>query len=329
MFETIYKSNGLSIALIPPNQVKQIAGRAGRYRTARQDMKNQADSSGQGTPGSSSTPNIGLVTTLEEQDLPYIRKIMESEPPPIMTAGIQAPRKLVVNFAQYYPPSINFSYVLLRLQELALLGPRFHLCTYKDQTYVADVIQPVTGLSINDRLLFCSAPAGAKDDAMTDIILAFARCLGEHTSGELLKIPELPLEVLDEQVRVDKKYVERLEMLHKALILYLWLGYRFPGCYVDRDMAFHVKRLVEEKIDYVLVEFSASPIITGRILRARAQARQAVEADSRISDTGDSPSPVAENKPEVPLDDLSPGDAMNDFLNQINEPELRTGIASS
>jgi ATP-dependent RNA helicase SUPV3L1/SUV3 len=47
-----------------------------------------------------------------------------------------------------------------------------------------------------------------------------------------------------------------VETLHKALVLYLWLSYRFAGVFTSRPMASYVKELVEERIDKVLADYA-------------------------------------------------------------------------
>ena len=274
-------------------QIKQIAGRAGRYRTAAQleDPADKLDSGKEYLEASlrMPAPNLGLVTTLEQADLPVLHKAMDCELDPIMSAGIFPPTSVLLNFSTYFPPSTSFSYILLRLHELSLRHPRYHLCALKDQIAIADIIQHIKNLSIHDRIVFCAAPAPAKDKGMPTILAAFARCVGENTSGALLDIPEVPLDLLDEEIKADRDYMARLESLHKALILYLWLSYRFAGIFINQAMAFHVKRLVEERIDKVLAEYSSSPAIRERIKKMRDEAlRQISKLNEPVAESSGS-----------------------------------------
>lgn len=301
IFESVYKFNGTRIDIIEAAQLKQIAGRAGRYRTAAQTegpagqlSMNREDSN------SSPAPSSGLVTTLEKADLPLLHKAMQCEMDPIMSAGIFPPTSILLKFATYFPPSTSFSYILLRLHELSLRHPRYHLCVLRDQIAIADTIQHVQNLSIHDRIVFCAAPATIKDRGMQAIVAAFARCVGDNTSGALLDIPEIPLEILDEDIKANRDYMLRLESLHKALILYLWLSYRFAGVFINQAMAFHVKRLVEEKIDKMLAEYSSSPAIKERIKKMREEAlRQISKLNEPFAKSDDSV--VQTEMPDSPL----------------------------
>ena len=279
------KYSGTDFELIASAQIKQIAGRAGRFRTAAQaeaDEGFQLDKSSTSLP----TPNLGLVTTLEDAELPLLRKAMQSDAEPIMSAGIFPPTSILMQFAAYFPPSISFSYILLRLHEISLLHPRFHLCHLKDKVAIADVIQPVQNLTLRDRITLCVAPVNpGKQDGMSAVVQAFAACVAENSSGALLDIPQLEIGLLDEEITLEPKYMDRLESLHKSLILYLWLSYRFAGVFINQAMAFYVKSLVEERIDKMLAEFSSSPQIRARIRRMRDKAiRQMQEMKELPSD---------------------------------------------
>ena len=280
VFESVSKFDGRSYQILEAAHLKQIAGRAGRFRTAAQietpedpvQYPDVVHPISKKALLAMSTRNLGLVTSLDEADLPIVRRAMQSDLDPIMSAGIAPPVSIIAKFATYFPPSTPFSYVLLRLQELSIKQPRYHLCAMEDQIRIADIIQPCENLTITDRILLCAAPAGSTDARMGLILSAYARCVGDNSSGALLDIPEVPLDVLDEEIRPREGYMGRLEILHKALILYLWLSYRFPGVFINQDMAFYVKRLVEERMDQMLAEFSSSPAIRENIRKMKAEA---------------------------------------------------------
>ena len=305
MFESVYKFTGTAYEVIEPSQLKQIAGRAGRYRTA-------AQAEGESTTltdsvAKLSTPSIGLVTTLEAADLPVLRRAMQHELDPIMSAGIFPPTNVLTRFANYYPPSTSFSYILLRLHEISLKHPRYHLCNLRDQTSVADAIQPIENLTIQDRMIFCAAPASLRGaGSIRPILQAFAKCVGNRSNGALLEIPTLPLDILDQEMKADRDYMLQLETLHKSLILYLWLSYRFAGVFISQDMAFYVKKLVEEKIDKVLAEYSSSPVIRKKLRKLREETlRHLIELDEPAVEGANSQGQIETSEidrtPESPL----------------------------
>lgn len=264
IFEAANKFDGAARRTLPIADIKQIAGRAGRYRTAAQATETttaaaQADSEAKGEDPSKVTvdDNLGVVTTLEKFDFPVVRAAMDTEPEPIRSAGIFPPSTVLERFSSYFPPATPFSYILTRLHELSLMHKRFHLCGLKDHVWIADLIEPVQGLTIDDRNTICSAPASKTDDSLwQELMPAYARIIAEQSGGDLVDIQQLPLEVLEAEVSPSREYLRELERLHKGIVTYLWLSYRFAGIFSTRALAFHVKAMVEEKIEDVLTKFS-------------------------------------------------------------------------
>jgi len=278
--------------------IKQIAGRAGRYRTAAQATEGEAsvsqaakgddpttavENSGEpkadeaksevtesvdsvsdeakssSTPPASASPkrqSVGLVTTLENFDFPIVEAAMSNEPEPIMTAGLFPPGPIVERFASYFPPGTPFSYILLRLHEISQVHNRFHLCGLRDQLAIADAIQPIKGLTTMDRIIFGAAPAAVREPAMLAFVKTLAKCVAEQKGGSILEVSNLNLDVLDRNPSGTRAYLRELEMLHKCIVLYLWLSYRFSGIFNTRALAMHVKDLVEDAIEQALSKFS-------------------------------------------------------------------------
>lgn len=213
--------------------------------------------------------NIGLVTSLNDIDLPYIQEALNSEAQPIVAAGILPPTHIVQRFASYFPPVIPFTYILRRLHALSRASSRFFLCSIEDQCEITEIIEDIPGLSVIDRYIIASSPAPTRDETVRAVAEALARCVAQQKDGGLLDVPEMPLEILDQPVSGDRQYLRRLEGLHRSLILYLWLSYRFGGVFTNRAMATHAKELVEEKIDRALLEFSANSSLRKSLLVER------------------------------------------------------------
>ncbi|KAL8995564.1 MAG: hypothetical protein Q9188_006781, partial [Gyalolechia gomerana] len=311
IFTTVSKFNGRTTVPIEISQIKQIAGRAGRYRTASQaaDRETSVDElSGSGAKGAkvspavSSPPNLGLVTTLDRDDLSSVQTAMESQADPIMSAGLFPPVDVLVRFAAYFPPSTPFSYILHRLHSKSILHPRFHLCSLKDHLQIADTIEPVRNLTISDRIIFCASPAGIKDETLRPVLRAFANCVGSKTGGGILDIKALDLGLLDVQSTTGSRdHLQRLESLHKALILYLWLSYRFAGVFNTQAMAFYVKKLVEERIQQALSKVAnkknKDTFTTKRILQQSLEPKNPAPDKTDDSRFHDEQSLTSDHKP--------------------------------
>jgi ATP-dependent RNA helicase SUPV3L1/SUV3 len=229
-------------------EIKQIGGRAGRYRAANATPKE----------GEEEEPNVGLITCLEEVDLPYIHHAMKLEPPPLSAAGIMPSDAVFRKFAAYFPPGVPFEYLVKRVLDIAQVSPLFFMCDPRSQLENAEVVDTVQGLPIEDQLKFMVSPMDVRNPSSRDVTGALADCVADHNAGRLLDIPYLNLEVLEQPVSSSNEYMHELESLHRAVILYLWLSFRFGGVFTDRTLGSHVKELVEERMVRALTEFSAN-----------------------------------------------------------------------
>ena len=213
-----------------------------------------------------SEANVGLVTTLNDEDLPLVRAAMQTEAAPIKRAGMLPPGEAMEEFEERLPKGIPFEYILRRLCGKAAMHDRFRVCSIRDQSYISRTIESVRGLSLPQRMLLTAAPATITSAATQEVLKAFAICVAERRQVTVIDIPEVKLEVLEKPISGERAYLERLEDLHKSLVLYLWLSYRFLGIFKDREMATYAKEMVEERINTCLLEFSANPDLRKRVL---------------------------------------------------------------
>lgn len=313
IFEAANKFDGVARRTLTVADIKQIGGRAGRFRIASQvnekDVTQQELAAAKGDeppekvveeeqpaatlekvfspptpypkgqkqteiysmPASGEVPDgIGIITTLERFDYPIVRAAMSAQPEPILTAGLFPPGPVLERFSSYFPPGTPFSYILTRLHELSQMHARFHLCGLKDQVWIADLIEPVQGLTVSDRNIICSSPAAKGDsDLWSSLLPEFAQCIASQSGGDFLEIKSLPLEILDEPMSVKRDYLRGLERLHKGVVSYLWLSYRFHGIFTGRGVAGYVKGLVEAKIEEVLKRFSFEDKQRQKIIKGR------------------------------------------------------------
>ncbi|RYP54637.1 hypothetical protein DL769_010321 [Monosporascus sp. CRB-8-3] len=256
VFEQTAKRDISSFRQISTSEIKQIGGRAGRYRTASHAIKSgSSEASDSDAASSGKEPQVGLVTALEDDDLAVIQEAFERNPEPLRTAGIQPPPSVIERFSSYFPPNTPFSYILSRLRDIAQVSPRFHMCHAKEMLTVADLIQPFS-MSVYDRCVLLNAPVFLRETNGAQVLQAFARCISNMDGGNLVDIPEVNLELLDVEKnkypRGQADYLRQLETLHKSITLYLWLTYRYSGVFTSQNLAFHVKELVESKINDLL-----------------------------------------------------------------------------
>jgi ATP-dependent RNA helicase SUPV3L1/SUV3 len=267
IFDSVEKFDGITRRQLSIPQIKQIAGRAGRYRTARDDNNKRVDAKDSKAGDSTS---VGLVTCVDEKDLPVIQDALTREAPPIRQAGLIPLGDFIVAWAERVPLGVSHEYMMQRICDAASLHPRFSLCEIKEQLGVARTIESVPGLTTVERCVFTASPAKYRTLEEQCIIQAFARAVGSRKPITVADVKEIPLEVLEIEMSPDKTYLKHLEELHKSLILFLWLSYRFPAVFVEQDMAFHAKGLAEEKIDTYLKSFSANKQLQRRLWKLQS-----------------------------------------------------------
>lgn len=261
------RNNGTNYEKINDHQIKQIAGRAGRYRAG---ALFKDDGVSQHNGRDANPDDVGLVTSLHTTDFPTVVQGMQNEPEAVATAGLFPTTDIVSRFAAYFPPGTPFSYILRRIDEISLMNSRFHKCDITEQAKVADIIESVKNLTVSDRYIFCAAPVDKRTFAGRQACRAFADCVANNGGGALLEIKELNLDILDLKVNLDPSYQAQLETMHKSLTLYTWLGFRFPGVFHTQEMALYVKGLVQERIQEVLAK---SPQGLGQVTARRRQAK--------------------------------------------------------
>lgn len=311
VFEAVAKHDGIKARQLTLPELKQIGGRAGRYRTAAQAAEAPAATPTSPMPSGNPLPEEakasapttgqpGLVTTLEEQDLEVVHGSFDSEPEPLKTAGLFPPTFVIERFSSYFPAGTPFSFILLRLRDIARIPANYHMTDFKDNIGIANLIEKFP-LSIHDRCIFLTAPASLKDRGMVDVLRALAHRVATNDNGDLLDITEFNLEILDytreSYPRGRLEYLRHLESLHKCLALYLWLSYRYVGIFRSQALAFHIKAMVEEKIDEYLGKLDYSPEARRqRVQQIRKQAAKKARIEKNVFGDEKNAKPVQEQE---------------------------------
>jgi hypothetical protein len=314
------------------SEVRQIGGRAGRYRISNQDTqtesvaidipkphetettlqgdltsKESADRSSNepvtditdGVPLETTTPaslipasTVGYVTALNEKHLDFVRRNMSSEPEPIKKAGLKPTTEVIERFYSYFPPGVPYSFILTQLWDISRVSSRYFIADVGDQLDIADAIEIVKDLKIKDRITMCFAPAGRREPMLLLLLQEMAHCVANQSGGNLLDLSALNIEVLDQPPT--RNLLEKLEVLHKGLVLYCWMGFRFPGVFNDRVLAMQTKSMTEEAINTALATISLSdrdPFTRNRGFNSRRITANSADGafKSKISSTHSSP----------------------------------------
>ncbi|RKP25546.1 P-loop containing nucleoside triphosphate hydrolase protein [Syncephalis pseudoplumigaleata] len=140
IFETMEKFDGKAVRPLQTSQVKQIAGRAGRFQTAYA---------------------VGEATTLEKSDLPKLHRVMATPQDNLKSAGLQPTVSTIEQFAHQLP-RMPYSQLLGQFEDMAKLDGRYFMCNFKDAKQIAERIEDLDML-LPDRYMFCTSPANVRD----------------------------------------------------------------------------------------------------------------------------------------------------------------------
>ena len=257
---------------VDPSAIKQIAGRAGRM---------------------SSAYKIGEVTAWQEVDLAYIRAVMGWEIPQITSAGIFPSVDQVELFAEQLTKTIQgaiegaaegdaegdadgqlpdmeglplpalaaaapentrdqtrLASLLERFVELAQMDGRYFLCEHDDMSTVANWLHSIP-LSLADTFIFANAPVNTRDPLAMAMLYQFAATYAQ------LRPVALNVRLTRSRPRDLFEFADLCQK-HNVLDLYLWLSFRFPKFFVERDLCLEQKAyavgLIEKSLDTTLMQ---------------------------------------------------------------------------
>lgn len=198
VFYSLSKYNGDRIVPVPASQVKQIAGRAGRRGSRYPD---------------------GLATTLHLDDLDYLIECLKEPFDNVKKVGLFPFFEQVELFAGQLS-NLTFPQLLDRFSENCRLDGSYFLCQHEHIKKVANMLEKVQGLSLEDRFNFCFAPVNIRDPKAMYHLLKFASSYAKNLPVNIaVGMPTC-------SARNDSELLD-LETKHQVLSMYLWLSNHF------------------------------------------------------------------------------------------------------
>ncbi|CAN1808016.1 ATP-dependent RNA helicase SUV3, mitochondrial [Linum perenne] len=228
IFSTMKKFDGVEMRNLTVPEIKQIAGRAGRY--------------------GSKFP-VGEVTCLDGDDLPLLHFALQSPSPILERAGLFPTFDLMYMHSRLHPKHGLYE-ILEHFSENATLSENYFISDCEELLKVAVVLDELP-LSLKDKYLFCISPVDMDDEISSQGLTQFAsnyankglvRLKEIFTPGSL-KVPKTPAEL------------QELESVHKVLDLYVWLSYRLDDSFPDRELAASQKAICSMLIEEFLERF--------------------------------------------------------------------------
>ncbi|MGZ8270282.1 MAG: helicase-related protein [Methylophilus sp.] len=226
IFANIHKFDGIASRLLNATEVRQIAGRAGRYGLY---------------------PN-GYVSILEDDERIHIEHMLATDD----SATIQ---KLPVSPSFHQINAISTQMMTGKISEcleffanrLKLEHPLFELSgiavTYT-QALLVDEFAPK--MSLKDKFVFACAPISIQVNIEKDY---FLMCLKSVYHDSPRTLPEPPLWLNGE----NPKHLEEAESLSQNISLYAWLSYKYPQVFIDGKKITHYRQSLSRYITSALL----------------------------------------------------------------------------
>jgi ATP-dependent RNA helicase SUPV3L1/SUV3 len=256
IFESVWKFDGKRDTLLSVSQMKQIAGRAGRFGMHGADEK----------PG-------GFVTTLKVEDLPILRKTLALQVPPLLYARIAPPGPMFSSLASRLPANATTESIFLASMHAGLCPPYCRPNIPDQLSTVCDYMDQLGHFTLPDKIFIMQAPFPWRDRTALETINTFIGTYYQSMNVDLVPILERLgyMEMLENAEAAMKSPEGRgttgrrfkpsnelpgLETFHKILVAYMWLSFRNPVSYSAQDQTMELKERLEHTLHWCLQEMT-------------------------------------------------------------------------
>ncbi|KAI6046723.1 P-loop containing nucleoside triphosphate hydrolase protein [Pisolithus marmoratus] len=250
VFEVLNKFDGYVERALSVSQIKQIAGRAGRYGL-------------HGEPG-------GFVTTLYPEDLPRLKSALSTPPEALPYAIIDPSESWMEDVAQILHPKSSIQALFEVPSYVSKVQSPFRAALpSKLEDMVKFIDTRARDMLLADKLMLKNCPTSWREAGALDILTQITRLYKREVQVDLDAVLAVaPL--MDTLERVEKRMnrgvvpaprelqsaLRTLEDMHKTLVLYLWLGFRNYMAFHQADEAHALKGRVEKALDWCLRQVS-------------------------------------------------------------------------
>jgi ATP-dependent RNA helicase SUPV3L1/SUV3 len=240
VFSTLEKFDGVERRQLEDDEIKQIAGRAGRY--------------------ASRYPR-GLVSATDGDALPIIERALESEWCLKRKAGILPPFSRIERYLQLTDDddaaaaTTSFADAIELFHGALSTSDDYFACNIDDMIAVARLIEPVAELDLRTRYTFCTAPVKTESERVMLAALRFASdfaCAGDVR----LHFRADTFDADSRRVPSTSGALRELETDHAIVDMYRWLARHFPDRFVDKALANELAARCAELIDHAIVLMS-------------------------------------------------------------------------
>lgn len=248
VFSTVVKFDGQSVRELLPTELQQIAGRAGRY----------------------GLHDKGIVTTIDPEELPFLRKTLKEELPTLPDKLSVAPNfwhvqalAALLNTQQIGPILAYFA------RELATDSPAFGASSLEGPIALGHKVDNMAhnaraAVDVADKFVLACAPV---DSAKPSDMEFYVQCVSALLFNKKKPLPVLPAWLSSN----NSSMLEEAELLSRCVGLYAWLGNKYPEVFPDVHKVPEARSVIGAYIERALLRQ------TGFVLTAK-EAREGAAA---------------------------------------------------
>ena len=199
-------------------QIKQIAGRAGRFRV----------------PGAAAPDDVGgTATTLRSVDLPLLVEGLSSKNDALTHAMIWPPYRIFEKFAQEFPDGTPLATIASQFTDLGNSSHHYRILESESQIILAQAIEEIGGIDLESRYSITLAPIATRNQDEVDLFIRLSTVLASAKpvtiESHALQIPLSFVDKVPDKLKVGNgKWtpvkLHTLEMIHKLIMVYMWLS---------------------------------------------------------------------------------------------------------
>lgn len=226
LFTNIHKFDGVASRRLNATEVRQIAGRAGRYGIYETGFVNVFEDDER----IHIEHMLNVDDTSDLQKLPIAPNFSEIE----AIADKLHTAKISECF-EYFATKVKFNHELFALTSTA---------TQFTQSLLVDEFAPK--MALKDKFVFSNAPISVNVNIEKDYFLLCLKSVYESTVRHLSVKPVW----LNSH---NAQYLETAELLSQNISLYAWLSYKFPSVFIDTELVSDYRKSVSRYIERALL----------------------------------------------------------------------------
>lgn len=241
VFDKVLKFDGKKFNLLTASQTKQIGGRAGRYSKVHGESE-------------------GFVTAMRRDDLKFITRMMKKPIPDIEKAIIWPTDIVWKHYMTKFEKGTPFFQILLQfVKDIKNSNLSFYEINEIDaraeilKIFMEEDLYKRT--TVQDQLTLSLAPVNLDISAtVKQIAIKLFKNVADCTSKTIFDFDFLQPDIIKNSSRVTAQplqvilTLQKLEDMHKIVLLFLWLSQRWPTLFIDKESAFDMKSLIEKRI---------------------------------------------------------------------------------